>query len=250
MWRNQEGKEGGKAGKQQRWTRWGARKQAEKETAAAAARAEPVPSRETPAIAGMQRRTFARAVALASRSAGASGRVLSGTIPFNSQIGKVDGYVEMFRPGAFAASIEADDPRVLGFLNIDKVLGRKSAGTARFWEDRDAFHFEVDMPETSYGNDLLISIGRGDVDEVDVIFRVMECDLRKADDGSTCRVITRAQLICTSVTSWGAFQTAQVTAKQEIAAARAEGYKAGLAQAKKSAAAPHQAKGTISPSVQ
>ncbi len=236
MWPNRAGEKAAVSRKQQRWSRWGARKQAAELTPAGRG-CEPEPvaavpedvSRSKPVIAGMQRRTFARALRIEKRSAAQGGWLLRGSMPFNVDMTLVDGYVEKLKPGCFLSSIEADDPRVLAFLNMEKVLGRKSAGTARFWEDRAALHFEADVPNTGCGNDLLVSMERGDINAADVVFRVMAFDWGKAVDGSNCRVITRAELICTSVTSFGTYQTLQMDAKGELAAARAEGFRAGAA---------------------
>lgn len=230
MWPNRAGAKAALPRKQQRWTRWGARPEAiELPPAGRGCELEPIaavpelPARSKPVIAGMQRRTFARALRIEKRSGAPGGRVLRGSIPFNVEISFIDGSVEKLKPGCFLLSIEADDPRVVAFLNPEKILGRKSAGTARFWEDRAALHFEADVPNTGFGYDLLVSMGRGDIDAADVVFNVLAFDWGKAGDGSICRVITRAELICTSVTSWGRLQTAQMDAKQEIGAARAEG---------------------------
>jgi len=75
----------------------------------------------------------------------------------------MDGVFERFMPGAFDRHLQTA-PEIISTYNHDKskVLGR-TPHTLRVWSERDGLHYEVDLPETSFGKDLLISIERGDV---------------------------------------------------------------------------------------
>ena len=47
--------------------------------------------------------------------------------------------------------------------NPAMILGRKSAGTLRMKDTEEALEVEIDIPDTSYGRDLLVSAKRGDI---------------------------------------------------------------------------------------
>jgi HK97 family phage prohead protease len=70
---------------------------------------------------------------------------------------------EVILPGALRTSLENND--ILAYKEHDPamLLGRRSAGTLRLIDKEDALEVEIDVPETSYGNDLLVSAARGDI---------------------------------------------------------------------------------------
>lgn len=81
-------------------------------------------------------------------------------------------FVEIVRRGAFARALRGeDDPR--GLVNHDdaKVIGRLSARTLRLFDESDGLRYEIDVPDTSFGKDLVISVDRGDVKESSFGFR-------------------------------------------------------------------------------
>jgi HK97 family phage prohead protease len=190
----------------------------------------PILATEALALPGMQRRTFARALSVERRSAGSvGGRTVYGAIPFDRVVEMGDGVAEVFKYGCFAASIGADDPRVVWCLNPECVVGRKSSGTASFVEDRSALRFEADVPATSWGDDMLTLIRRGDVDAVSIVCYVKAAAWGELN-GQRVRNITRAQLVVTSIVSFDGFATAQADAAQALAAAHAAGMREGIAR--------------------
>lgn len=80
--------------------------------------------------------------------------------------GQVVKLIEVIRPGAFD-SVLGDDVRALFNHNDDKILGRTSAGTLKVYKTEGGhLGYDIpDVPETSYGNDLLINVSRGDVSQ-------------------------------------------------------------------------------------
>lgn len=73
------------------------------------------------------------------------------------------GVVEQIAPGCFASSIGRDDIRGLFNHNPDKILGRNVSKTLRLSEDNVGLAFELDLPDTQVGRDLLTSVKRGDI---------------------------------------------------------------------------------------
>ena len=214
----------------ERFTRWGKRPE-EPKARALVARATfegPILASEVPALPFAQTRTFNRGASVEKRAAGVAARMITGRIPYNEVINTADGFGESFSPGCFAASIAAEDPRVLANFNPEHVLGRKSSGTCQFWEQSDGLYFEAAAPETSWGTDLLTSMRRGDIDQAALVFYVMAYSWIERD-GLRVRAITRGILVAASITSFGGLGTAQAETQQAIANARAEGFRAGVA---------------------
>lgn len=83
--------------------------------------------------------------------------------PFNSQSEDLGGFREVISPGAFLDTIAKDDIRGLVNHETRLVIGRMSAGTLKLWEDNRGLGFENLLPNTSYANDLLESLSRGDI---------------------------------------------------------------------------------------
>lgn len=92
----------------------------------------------------------------------ALGRRVSGyaaTFYTEARIGRV---VETIAPGAFASSLSGD---VLALLDHDagKVLGRTRSGTLKLQEDAKGLAFDLELPDTQAGADVLALATRGDL---------------------------------------------------------------------------------------
>lgn len=92
-----------------------------------------------------------------------SKRVLTGyAVIWNSNTTIGDYFVERIAPGAFSGSIGGD---ILALLHHDsgRVLGRTKSNTLRLKEDTRGLHVEIDVPNTTDGNDLWELVERGDI---------------------------------------------------------------------------------------
>jgi uncharacterized protein len=228
---------------QPRFSRWGARPEddpASKLTTRASL--EPPFSAQLkaskPAVAEVQVRTFKNSAVAVQRRGGiqSAGMVRGLAVPYGEVIDLGLGQNELLRYGCFAASLSTDDPRVLYSGNIEKIIGRVAAGTARFNEQRDGLHFEADLPETSWASDLAVSMNRGDVDGTSCVFIIEKCEDQTIND-QRVRVITKARLFAASVTAFSLLQGANQATSELIANARVSGFELGLAQGKRAAKA-------------
>jgi hypothetical protein len=140
--------------------------------------------------------------------------------PYNQISCDLGGFKEIYEPGCFAECLKQDDPRALFNHNPDYVLGRKSAGTARFFEQPDGLYFEADAPDTQWANDLLVSMRRGDITQGSAAFFILKP--RWEYRGSQkVRVIEQAKLVESSIASFAAYESSTASVAEAAAAAAA-----------------------------
>ena len=106
------------------------------------------------------------------------------------------GFRERIRPGAFAASLAADDVRALFNHDPNVILGRNRAGTLRLGEDAHGLAIEIDPPDTQAARELRVSIGRGDVSQMSFGFSVSPGGQtwEKDAEGRVLRTLTAVRL--------------------------------------------------------
>ncbi len=140
--------------------------------------------------------------------------------PYGQLSCDLGGFKEVYEPGCFAECLKQDDPRALFNHNPDYVLGRKSAGTARFFEQPDGLYFEADAPDTQWASDLLVSMRRGDITQGSAAFFILKprWEYRGAQK---VRVIEQAKLVESSIASFSAYESSTASVAEELAAAAA-----------------------------
>jgi Escherichia/Staphylococcus phage prohead protease len=73
-------------------------------------------------------------------------------------------FFETIRPGAFRASLAGgDDIAALADHDQTRLLGRRSSGSLSLKEDPHGLAFEISVPDTSIGNDMLTLARRNDL---------------------------------------------------------------------------------------
>ncbi|WP_066160517.1 HK97 family phage prohead protease [Halalkalibacter krulwichiae] len=120
---------------------------------------------------------------------------------------------EQFKKGAFADSLSKDDQRFLWSHDTSKVLGRTKNNTLRLSEDEIGLRFELDLPDTTLGDDTYKSIKRGDVDGVSFGFKMENQDIQEPDDDLMLRTVTKARLFEVSAVAFPAYPDSEVSAR-------------------------------------
>ncbi|MBR9698644.1 HK97 family phage prohead protease [Bacillus cereus] len=120
---------------------------------------------------------------------------------------------EQFKNGAFTETLRNDDQRFLWSHDTSKVLGRTKNNTLRLSEDAIGLRFELDLPNTTLGNDTYVSIKRGDVDGVSFGFSMISEEIQEPDDDLMLRTVTKAKLLEVSAVAFPAYPDSEVSAR-------------------------------------
>jgi uncharacterized protein len=101
---------------------------------------------------------------------------------FNSDSYDLGGFTEQVKPGAFTETLKEND--VVALVNHDHsaVVGRLSAKTLRLEEDSTGLRFEVDLPDTQPGRDVLTLVKRADLLGCSFGFEILD-DTWTSEDG-------------------------------------------------------------------
>lgn len=157
-------------------------------------------------------RKFGTAALAPSGDVATQAKVSGVLAPYGSLSCDLGGFKEIFEPGCFSEALKTGDERVLYNHNIDNVLGRKSAGTARFWDEPDGLHYEADLPDTQAARDLRASMERGDIRESSAAFYILS-HRWETRSGWRTRIIEKAKLVEGSPHSFAAYDS--TTAKSD-----------------------------------
>lgn len=91
---------------------------------------------------------------------------------FNTRSQDLGGFVEQIDPHFFDCCINNCDCRALINHDSNLVLGRTISGTCKISIDEFGLKYEIDPPDTSYANDLIVSMQRGDINQSSFAFQV------------------------------------------------------------------------------
>lgn len=91
-----------------------------------------------------------------TRSSRVEGRTLYGTVHKFGTRARIKNTYEEFSPDAFNEVLSRAETDIVAFWNHDRnqILGRQSNGSLRLELDEEELRFELDLPETSYANDV------------------------------------------------------------------------------------------------
>lgn len=141
----------------------------------------------------------------------AKGRRLEGyAATFNTPALIGGTFTETIAPGAFAASLRSERD-VLALVDHDssKVLARTRSGSLRLAEDTHGLSFDLDVPDTQAGRDVLALAERGDLGGMSFGFRAVD----QVRNGSK-RELRAVDLIEISIVlAWPAYDATSVQAR-------------------------------------
>lgn len=121
---------------------------------------------------------------------------------------RISDFTEVIRPGAFAASLKGRD--ILALVDHDpaRLLARTKSGTLRLEEDSKGLRFELDLPDTTEGRDILTLAERGDIGGMSFGFTVTRSGERWAGKKRELRAVTLHEI--SVVHAWPAYQGTSV----------------------------------------
>lgn len=130
-----------------------------------------------------------------------------------------DYFVERIAKGAFSKALRGD---VLALVNHDwgRVIGRTASGTLRLTEDERGLKVEVDVPNSTDGNDVWELVGRKDIDGMSFGFRATKQEWDDTGDLPK-RTVLEAELYEVTATPIPAYPDTSI-GKRDLEAARAE----------------------------
>jgi uncharacterized protein len=156
----------------------------------------------------------------------AKGRRLEGyaaTFGTEARIG--ERFIEVIKSGAFTASLSGKQD-ILALVDHDpsRVIARTKSGTLRLSQDTRGLAFDLDVPDTSAGRDVLALAERGDLGGMSFGFIVI--DQNRVGDRRELRSVDLREI--SVVSAWPAYEGTLVQARSqadietELAARRAK----------------------------
>jgi HK97 family phage prohead protease len=101
------------------------------------------------------------------------GRVLEGYAARFGIEARIADFIEVINPGAFAGSLSSGRD-ILALVDHDRtrVLARTKSGNLKLSEDSNGLQFELSVPDTTFGADVLELAERGDLGGMSFSFTV------------------------------------------------------------------------------
>lgn len=141
----------------------------------------------------------------------AAGRKLEGYAAVFSSPAKIGAFTETIFPGAFTRTL-GNNPDILALVDHDttRLLARTASGTLRLVEDSRGLHFDLDIPDTQLGRDILALAERRDLGGMSFGFHVQA----ETWPSVARRELRAVDLLEVSVVqAFPAYQTTSITAR-------------------------------------
>lgn len=121
---------------------------------------------------------------------------------------------EKIAPGAFTDSIKSDDVRALFNHDPNHVLGRNIANTLKLSEDKEGLSIEIEPPDTQFARDLMVSMKRGDVDQMSFGFQVVKESWEEGEENQLdLRTLEQVRLFDVSPVTFPAYEGTDVAVR-------------------------------------
>ena len=157
----------------------------------------------------------------------AAGRRLEGHAAVFGSEARIGSFVETVAAGAFRASL-ADGADKLALVDHDpgRLLARTKSGTLRLAEDSRGLAFDLDVPDTQLGRDVLELARRGDLGGMSFAFRARPDGEHWSGNRRELRSVDLAEV--SVVLAWPAYPDTTVATRNRPAEAPDVGLRRSL----------------------
>lgn len=137
---------------------------------------------------------------------------------FNKLSSDLGGFREIIAPNAFE-NVLNDDVRALVNHDPNLLLARTTSGTLNLKQTDEGLQYSFDVPDTTYGRDLIISMERGDITQSSFAFTIEEDSWESTEDGEIRTINKVKSLFDVSPVSFPAYESANdlTLAKRSLA---------------------------------
>ena len=126
---------------------------------------------------------------------------------FNQLSSDLGGFKELIAPDAFSGVLN-DDVRALVNHDPSLLLARTTSGTLNLEQTEKGLQYSFDVPDTTYGRDLIISMERGDVTQSSFAFTIEDDSWETTEDGEVRTINKVKQLYDVSPVTYPAYPDA------------------------------------------
>ncbi len=117
-------------------------------------------------------------------------RTVSGyAAKFDSESKDLGGFAEIIKQGAFSNVLQSNPDVIANINHNDSQVLAVTNNNLELKEDRHGLWFEFDVPETTYGNDLLVNVRAGNVSKCSFAFSVGKDSWERRSGKTPLRVI-------------------------------------------------------------
>jgi len=128
------------------------------------------------------------------------------------------GFRERIAKGAFSGALEKSDVRALWNHDPNFVLGRGKSGTLTVREDDKGLYMENTPPDTQWARDLMVTIERGDVDQMSFGFTIRRHEWGKVGGQWVRTLLEVEELYDVSPVTYPAYPDTTVAMRSLLAA--------------------------------
>jgi uncharacterized protein len=120
-----------------------------------------------------ERIQFATEIRAITAEGGQLRKIVGRPAVFNALSEDLGGFREIIKPGAFKKTLSERNVKSLWNHDSNYVLGSVKSGTLSVREDEEGLFFEATPPDATWARDMMVSIDRGDVDQMSFGFRTI-----------------------------------------------------------------------------
>ena len=126
---------------------------------------------------------------------------------FNQLSSDLGGFKEIIAPNAFSGVLN-DNVRALVNHDPNLLIGNTTSGTLRLEQTEKGLCYSCDIPDTTYGRDLVISMERGDITQSSFAFTIEDDSWETTEDGEVRTINKVKQLYDVSPVTYPAYPDA------------------------------------------